>query len=274
MCTLSIQPNDRLTFKVWHEDAHLAVVGKPAHVVTMPGKGHEHDTLLNALFARWGTTLQNLGKERSFGVLHRLDKETSGLVLVALRIDAYEALRAAFEERTVAKFYWAVVRGAPNAEQGVIRKPVAEYEGRAGDDPRMKKLARLSARGRPSVTAYRVVERGTAGSLLECRAVTGRLHQVRVHLESIGCPILGDDLYAPKGVRTASARLALHAHTLAFDHPANGERVCVRTPFPDDLRPLLRRMGLATPRVRTGASPQSIESADQVQDDSVRDEES
>ncbi|MFO0833298.1 MAG: RluA family pseudouridine synthase [Phycisphaerales bacterium] len=255
MATHSIQPNDRITFKVYYEDASLLVVGKPAHIVTLPGKGHEHDTLLNALFARYGNQLQNMGRVREFGLLHRLDRETSGLVIVALRPSAYDAMLEAFRERAIAKFYWAVTKGTPEPAEGVIQKPILEYEGRAARDPRVKKIARVSPRGKPAVTAYRVIESATAGALVECRAVTGRLHQVRVHMDSIGCPILGDDIYGPTAVREASPRLALHAHRVAFPHPLTGERVDVGAPMPEDLKPVLKKMGLRTPSVvRRGAS--------------------
>ncbi len=244
MATHSIQPNDRITFKVYHEDDSVLVVGKPAHIVTLPGKGHEHDTLLNALFARFGNQLQNMGRTREFGLLHRLDRETSGLLLVALRPSAYDALREAFKERQIAKFYWAVTKDTPNPAEGVIKKPIFEYEGRAARDPRVKKIARVSPKGKPSVTAYRVLDSATAGALVECRAVTGRLHQVRVHLDSIGCPILGDDIYGPTAVREASPRLALHAHRMVFPHPVTDEPVDVSCPMPEDLKPVLKKMGL------------------------------
>jgi 23S rRNA pseudouridine1911/1915/1917 synthase len=247
MATHSIQPNDRITFKVHHEDDSVLVVSKQAHLVTLPGKGHEHDTLLNALFARYGNQLQNMGRLREFGLLHRLDRETSGLVIAALRPSAYESLRDQFKQRAVAKYYWAVTKGTPEPAEGVIKKPIFEYEGRAARDPRVKKIARVSPKGKAAVTAYRVIESATAGALVECRAVTGRLHQVRVHLDSIGCPILGDDIYGPTAVREASPRLALHAHRIVFTHPKTGEMVDVSSAFPEDLKPVLKKMKLKLP---------------------------
>lgn len=247
MATHSIQPNDRITFKVHYEDDSLVVVGKPPHIVTLPGKGHEHDTLLNALFARFGNQMQNMGRLREFGLLHRLDRETSGLVIVALKASAYEAMREAFREREIAKFYWAITKDTPEPAEGVVKKPILEYDGRAARDTRVKKIARVSLKGKPAVTAYRVIESATAGSLVECRAVTGRLHQVRVHMDSIGCPILGDDIYGPEAVRKASPRLALHAHRVIFTHPVSGEKVDVSCPMPEDLKPVLKKMGLQVP---------------------------
>ena len=247
MATFTIEPNERVTFKVRYEDDDLAVVNKPAHTVTLPGLGHEKDSLLNGLFSRYGPKLQNLGKVRDFGLLHRLDRETSGLVIIALRARAYDTLRGVFEQREVGKYYWAVVKGRPKGASGVIRKPILEYEGRSGKDPRRKKLARIAASGKPAVTAWRVVDSGVAASLLECRAVTGRLHQLRVHLDSIGCPIFGDELYGPASIRTAAPRLALHAHRVTLPHPETGAKLDVEAPWPADLKSLLKRLGLKRP---------------------------
>lgn len=240
---LSVEPNDAVSFKIHHEDDDVIVVEKPARMVTQPGIGHEQDTLLNGLFARHGAKLQNLGKSRDFGLLHRLDRETSGLLIVALRPRAYDALREMFERREIAKFYWAIVQGVPDPDSGVIRLPIAEYE---ADNRKVKHLARVSSGGKPAVTAYRVLSSGPAGALVECRAVTGRLHQIRVHLKAIRCPIYGDGLYGPRGVKTAS-RLALHAHRLKFLHPVTGMMLDVTTGWPRDLKQLMTRLKLTRP---------------------------
>ncbi len=244
---LSIEPNDRVTLKVRHEDADLVVVDKPAGLVTQPGRGHERDTLLNGLFARHGARLQQLGRERDFGLLHRLDKPTSGLLVVALTREAYDGLRRAFEERRVRKFYWAISARAPGKPSGVIKRPIVEKGGDEGERARrgVPKTAHVSAGGKPALTAYRVVDANDRGALIECRPVTGRLHQVRVHLESIGCPIFGDGVYGPRWVADASGRLALHAHRLVFEHPRTGETIEVESPLPRDLRALLKRLGLS-----------------------------
>lgn len=251
MGNLSIEPNERITYRIRFEDDHLLVVGKPPGIVTAPGKGHDRTSLLNGLFAKYGPRMQNLGRDRDFGLLHRLDKATSGLIVAALSARAYDAMRLLFEAREVQKYYWAVVKDAPNKPKGVIRRPILEYEGRVTGDKRVKKLAKISSAGKPALTAYRILETATAGSVLECRAVTGRLHQVRVHLESIGSPILGDDMYGPGAIRRAAPRLALHAHRIAFVHPITGEKVDVRTPWPTDLKPLLKRLALGRPDLAT-----------------------
>jgi 23S rRNA pseudouridine1911/1915/1917 synthase len=237
---LSIEPNERLTYGVAYEDDALLVVEKPARRATQPGKGHLTDTLLNALFARHGAQLQNLGAARDYGLLHRLDREASGLLIVALRADAYDGLRAQFEQRTVGKFYWAITRRAPNKPEGVINRPIAEVTARM-------KTAKLSPTGKPAVTAYRTLETSDSAALLECRPATGRLHQIRAHLASIGCAILGDAIYAPATAQSAAPRLALHAHRLTFEHPLAGATVDARTRFPRDLGPVLKRMNLHKP---------------------------
>ncbi len=263
MPTYSIEPNERVRFVVRHEDADLLVLDKPPGVVTQPGLGHERDSLMNGLFLRWGGELQNLGKARDFGLLHRLDRETSGLVLVARRASAYDALRDDFARRRVRKFYWALVAGAPASPSGVIRKPILEAREGRGDG---RKLAKISRAGKPAVTAYRVVSAAPHAALLECRPVTGRLHQVRVHLEAIGLPILGDDVYAPPAVGKAARRLALHAHRLLFTHPTRGGLLDVRSPWPADLRRLLKREGLPRP---DSAAPGAVERAHEIAGDAI-----
>lgn len=245
MSTLSIEPNERITYKLHHADDDLLVVGKPPHVPSQPGKGHERDTLLNGLFATYGAQLQNLGAARDFGLLHRLDLEASGLMIVGLRPRAYDALRAQFQERTIKKFYWAVCAKAPKEPTGVIKLPIAERGG-TRDTP---KTAFISSGGKPAVTAYRVLDSSEFGAIIEARPVTGRLHQIRVHLDAIGSTILGDDFYGPKSLRVAAPRLALHAHRLVFKHPTTGEEVDIRTSWPQDLRKLLHRLGLKRPDV-------------------------
>lgn len=241
-----IQPNERVTFAVRHADDDLLVVEKPPRVVTQPGVGHEHDTLLNGLFAQYGDRLQQLGVARDFGLVHRLDRETSGLLVVALTPKGYDGMRALFERREVSKYYWAICHKAPRDAQGVIKKPIAE-EVRRKDRYTSIKYAKISAQGKPAVTAYRVLADSGLGALIEARPVTGRLHQVRVHLDLIGSAVLGDPQYGPNLVRKASPRLALHAHRLVFDHPITGDRMDIAARFPRDLRGVLKKLRLPGP---------------------------
>ena len=244
----SVAANPDVTFKLLHEDEDLIVVEKPARVATQPGKGHDADTLLNGLFARFGKQLQNLGAVRDYGLLHRLDRDTSGVLVVALRQRAYDGLRELFETREVGKFYWAICCRAPKPPRkptGVINKPILETEPRANTTER--KVARIHAGGKPSATAYRVVSASAKAALIEARPLTGRMHQVRIHLDAVGCTILGDDLYGPRMYRMAAPRLALHAHRLTFIHPTSGAKVDVHSAFPKELRPVLTRLGLERP---------------------------
>ena len=241
-----IQSNDRVTYSIRYQDDDLLVVEKPARVVTQPGVGHQHDTLLNGLFAQFGDQLQQLGTARDFGLVHRLDRETSGLLVVALTAQGYDGMRMLFEQREVSKYYWAICHKAPRDPQGVIKKPIAEQLKRK-DRYTSTKTAKVSAQGKPAVTAYRVLTSNELGALIEARPVTGRLHQVRVHLDLIGSAVLGDDLYGPNIVRKASSRLALHAHRLVFDHPISGERMDIDTKFPRDLKNTLNRLNLPSP---------------------------
>lgn len=270
MATLSIEPNPDLPIALAYEDADLLVALKPSRMVTTPGKGHEHDSLMNALFATHGARLQNIGRERDFGLLHRLDRQTSGLVLVALTKSAYDALRGQFETRAVKKLYWAIVSGVPSPPKGVIDRPIRENEERQNKF-KSRKVAAIARSGggrhgtagpaKEAVTAFRVLSApgDTAGadgagapgpltaSLLECRPVTGRLHQIRVHMEMIGHPVLGDREYGDQLAAKASPRLALHAHRLVFEHPVSGARVDAGSEFPNDLRGTLKRFGLVVP---------------------------
>lgn len=263
----SVEPNPRVTFKIRHQGDGFLVVEKPSRVVTQPGVGHEHDTLLNGLFALHGNELQRLGAARGFGLLHRLDKETSGLVIVALRIDAYDQLRAQFEARSLRKYYWAVVRGTPKREQGVMRLSIDEVTKRASRYTSTK-TSRVSKVGKPALTAWRVLASSISASLVEARPVTGRLHQVRVHMEAMGCPILGDDTYAPKAVAAAAPRLALHAHRLVFKAPG-GAVVDVSSTWPRDLRGVLTRCELPRPDVHGETGTASEDGGHELGGDAV-----
>lgn len=245
MSNLSIEPNPRVTFRVLLEDADVLVVEKRSRVVTHPGVGHETDTLLNGVFATHGHLLQNLGASRDFGLVHRLDRETSGVLIVALTIQAHEVLTSAFRQRLVEKFYWAITARPPRDSTGLIRLSLAEQVRPATRFTSTKRTV-VSRSGKAALTAYRVVDRGESAALLEARPVTGRLHQIRAHLAAIGAPILGDPLYGAS-FADASPRLALHAHRVRFRHPRLGHSVEVRSGWPNDLRPVLRRTGLRRP---------------------------
>ena len=236
----SISPNEHVDFAIRYADEDLLVVDKPSGVVTEPGKAHEHDSLLNGLFAQYGNLLQNLGEERTWGLLHRLDKDTSGLVLVALRTRAYDALRDQFEKRLVKKTYWAMVWGTPAPAQGVIQDPIAEIIG-------ARKTAVIRRDGKQAITAYKILQSSNNVSLVEARPKTGRLHQIRVHFAARGNQLLGDALYGGKVKTPTVGRLCLHAAQLSFLHPTTGHRVNVSSPWPPALVKTARKLGLTLP---------------------------
>jgi 23S rRNA pseudouridine1911/1915/1917 synthase len=227
------------------EDEHLAVIDKPAGLVVHPAPGHWDDTLVNALVAR-GTTLAG-GAEGRPGVVHRLDRDTSGLMVVAKTDLAHRRLGAAIAARRVRRTYAALVWGHLDASPTVIDAPLARHQ---TDRKRMA----ITPRGRPARTDAWVVARFGVADLLRLELHTGRTHQIRVHLEHIGHPLVGDQTYAGGGSRRVSGaarrdaealeratpRQALHAAGLAFRHPSTGAQLEFRAEWPADLRETLR----------------------------------
>ncbi len=230
------------------EDSDLIVLDKPAGLVVHPAPGNPDRTLVNALIAHCGPDFTGIGGVRRPGIVHRLDKGTSGLMVVAKTARAYEGLARQFADRTVERTYWAVVWGVPAPGRG-------EIAGNIGRSPRnRKKMAVLSRGGKPAITRYRVLRTlaGGRASLVECRLLSGRTHQIRVHMAAQGHPLLGDPLYGragesrlralPEAARTmlkALGRQALHAKTLGFRHPATGDMCRFDSVPPDDIRELI-----------------------------------
>jgi 23S rRNA pseudouridine1911/1915/1917 synthase len=232
---------EAIPLRVVYEDADVLVIDKPAGLVTHPAPGHEHGTVVNALLAmdEGRGELATLGGVRRPGIVHRLDRDTSGLLMVARNDAAQVALQAQLKARRVKKAYLALVAGVVTAQLGRIEKPI----GRAPND-RMRMA--VVADGKPAVTGYRVRERFAAWTLLEVDLVTGRTHQVRVHLASIGHPVAGDPVYAHGAARRGPdglERLFLHAWRLEFVSPSSGELVRLEAPLPDDLSRVLEDLG-------------------------------
>ncbi len=261
-----VEPNERVTFAIRYEDEHMLVVEKPTRTVSQPGVGHQHDTLLNGLMAQYPKQLRNLGVNRDFGLVHRLDRETSGLLVIALSPNAYDGLREQFENRKVNKYYWAVCHKAPREPQGVIRKPILDEIKRTSRYTSVR-TSRISNKGKPALTAYRVLQSSDLAALIEARPVTGRLHQIRLHLSMIGAAVLGDSQYGPKKMKFGAPRLALHSHRISLTHPITHEQVDVRTKFPKDLRTLLKKLDLIRPDI--DQSPSVEKSTDQLSTDAV-----
>jgi 23S rRNA pseudouridine1911/1915/1917 synthase len=235
-------PED-IPIEVRYSDDRVLVVSKPAGLVTHPAGGHPDGTLVNALLGL-GVSLSGAGSVRP-GIVHRLDKGTSGLLLIARDDEAHAALTREMSERRIERKYLALVRGRPPAASGTIDAPLARH-------PRRRTVMAVVPEGRPAVSHYRAIERREELSLLDVSLETGRTHQIRVHLSSIGHPILGDGAYG--GTSELSKRLGLHrpflhAWRLSFPHPATGAIVVVEDRLPADLRAALDAAGLSEPQL-------------------------
>ena len=227
---LKAGPED-LPIDILYEDASVVAVNKPAGLVVHAGAGVESGTLVNRLVHHFAT-LSSVGGELRPGIVHRLDRYTSGVLLVARTDAAHRALAEQFAGRTVEKIYLALVHGAMKQDSGRITAKVAR------DPVRRTRMTTRAATGRTALTDWRVLQRWPAFSYLEVRIGTGRTHQIRVHLSSIGHPVVGDRLYgAPAAIegRPPLDRYFLHAHRLTFESPATGERVTVEAPLPTEL---------------------------------------
>jgi 23S rRNA pseudouridine1911/1915/1917 synthase len=259
---------EELPLTIVYEDDHIIIIDKPRGLVVHPGAGNWTGTLVNALIAHCGASLSGVGGVRRPGIVHRLDKDTTGLMVVAKNDHAHQSLAAQFADhgRTgpLQRGYFAFVWGAPDRPKGVIDKPIDRH-------PTVRDRMAVRPGGREAITLWEVLERypatvgpaakgshkaGKGGatsvaSLLECRLMTGRTHQIRVHLAAMGHPLLGDATYGP-GFRTkrallsepanaaleALSRQALHAYLLSIEHPVTGEEMEFRSELPPDLAQL------------------------------------
>jgi 23S rRNA pseudouridine1911/1915/1917 synthase len=247
------EPQD-IPLDILHEDAAIVVVNKPAGMIVHPAKGHWAGTLAGALAHHFGTLSQRGGPTRP-GIVHRLDRDTSGVIVVAKNDQAHDALAAQFKSRRVEKEYLAIVVGVPDLDQDLINQPIGNHP-----TQREKKAIRPGhISSRQAATLYEVVERFVGYALVRARPKTGRTHQIRLHLAHIGHPVLCDRLYGgrakiteleliprarigqdtpasvPDGGEPLLARQALHAHRLAFAHPATGAPLQFEAPLPTDM---------------------------------------
>jgi 23S rRNA pseudouridine1911/1915/1917 synthase len=229
-----VQPEVEVDVNVVFEDADVLVVDKTPELVVHPGAGNASGTLVAGLVARY-PELAGVGEPERPGIVHRLDKGTSGLLVVARTQQAYESLVGQLSARTVDRRYAALVWGHPTPVQGMIDAPL----GRSRKDPTRMAVTASGREARTSYTVEKAFIDPVEAALLSCKLETGRTHQIRVHLAAIDHPIVGDPRY--RGARRSfpAPRPFLHAARLAFDHPRTGERVAVESPLPDDLRALL-----------------------------------
>jgi 23S rRNA pseudouridine1911/1915/1917 synthase len=244
-----VQPQE-LPLDVLFEDSHLIVINKPPGMVIHPAAGNPDGTLVNALLAHC-RDLSGVGGVERPGIVHRLDKDTSGVLVAAKNDAAHRALSLAFRWRTTDKRYLAVVYGAPTADEGVVDGPIARH-------PTERKRMAVVPGGRAARTLWSVRERFAGAALLECRPVTGRTHQIRVHLAHAGLAVVGDPVYAGRQWRAIAdaelaarcrdfPRQALHAWRLTIRHPASGEPITFEAPLPADLEELLAALRAAGP---------------------------
>ena len=238
-------PQD-IPLRVVFEDEHLLVVDKPAGLVVHPAAGNPDGTLVNALLHHCGGSLSGIGGVARPGIVHRIDKDTSGLLVVAKTDVAHEGLARQFAAHTIERRYLAIVTGAPKASEGKIDAPLAR------STANRKKIAIVEAgRGKRAVTHWRRLTVLKDAALVECRLETGRTHQVRVHMASLGHPLVGDPVYGRSGKTHGSLlkelgfhRQALHAADLGFIHPVTKSRLSFASAMPADMQELFNALGV------------------------------
>ncbi len=223
-----------VAFQVHFEDPHLLVVDKPAGVVVHPGAGRTTGTLAAGLLHRY-PELEGIGQPGRWGIVHRLDQGTSGLLLVARTAESYSFLTAELAARKVHRSYLALVHGVPTMPTGTIDAPI-------GRDPVHPTRKRVAPDGRPARTHYRVKEDFGKVSLLEVDLETGRTHQIRVHLTAIDHPVVGDRTYTRRPDPIKMRRIFLHATRIVFNHPASGQEMTIESPLPADLSASLEEL--------------------------------
>ncbi|MPZ52826.1 MAG: RluA family pseudouridine synthase [Acidimicrobiia bacterium] len=221
-----LEPED-VPFEVRHEDEHIIVVDKPPGVVTHPGAGNRTGTLAGGLLHRF-PEIEGVGQRDRWGLVHRLDRDTSGLLLVARTSESYLHLVDAMRQRRISRRYLALVAGRLELPTGMIEAPIAR-------DPRQPTRMRVDAEGKDAVTHYEEVRTVDDDTMVEVALETGRTHQIRVHMAAIDHPVIGDRVYGSGSTVRGMTRLFLHAHHLGLDHPMWDERLEIDSPLPGDL---------------------------------------
>ena len=228
-----------IPLEIVYEDADLIVINKPRGMVVHPAAGHADGTLVNALLWHCGDSLSGVGGERRPGIVHRIDKDTSGLILAAKNDPAHRALAAQLKEHSMFRVYEAVVYGAPMEDSGTVDAPIGRHP---TDRKRMAVIHNQNSR--PAVTHFEVIARYRGYTHLRCRLETGRTHQIRVHMAHIGHPVAGDPVYAGRRAEKDAflEGQCLHARELEFTHPRTGERLHLECPLPDYFMAFLRKL--------------------------------
>ena len=231
--TPEIEADPSINFEIIHSDIDFLVVDKPAGLVVHPGAGNSSGTLVNGLLAL-SPNIRDVGEKNRPGVIHRLDKGTSGLLLTANTNEGYQFFVNELSERKIKRVYQALVWGVPEGPEGIIDAPI-------GRSSKNRKKMAIVAKGKNAITTYKLKESWPSSnvSLLELELETGRTHQIRVHLSSIGNPVVGDDLYGSNRKHLTLRRPFLHASKLFFEHPRTGSYCKFESPLPEDLKNLL-----------------------------------
>ena len=226
------EPQD-IPLDIVYEDADVVVVNKPRGMVVHPAPGHPDGTLVNALLWHCGESLSGVGGERRPGIVHRIDKDTSGLIIAAKNDFAHLALSAQLADRSLSRVYEAVARGEFREEAGTVDAPIGRH-------PTERKRMAVTERGsRPAVTHWEVIARYRGWTHIRCRLETGRTHQIRVHMAYIGHPLLGDMVYGAKKPERGLEGQCLHARELKFLHPRTGEAIHLSTELPEYFQQVL-----------------------------------
>ena len=229
-------PQD-IPLEVVYEDGDVIVVSKPRGMVVHPAPGHPDGTLVNALMYRCGDSLSGVGGEKRPGIVHRIDKDTSGLVIAAKNDFAHLALSAQLADHSLRREYEAVVRGSMREDSGTVDAPIGRH-------PTDRKRMAVTQKGsRPAVTHWETIARYRGYTHIRCRLETGRTHQIRVHMAHIGHPLLGDYTYGAPSPDKGLEGQCLHARRLVFRHPRSGESVELETPLPEYFLSVLKRLG-------------------------------
>lgn len=233
---IGLAPQD-IPLDVAYEDGDVIVVNKPVGMVVHPAPGHPDGTLVNALLYHCGNSLSGINGELRPGIVHRIDRDTSGLIIAAKNDRAHLSLAAQLQDHSLFRLYHAVAVGGFKEDSGTVTAPIARHR---TDRKRMA----VSPDGREAVTHWQVVDSQNGLTHLACRLETGRTHQIRVHLAHIGHPLLGDTVYGAKKPVPGLVGQCLHAAQLTFTHPSTGERLTVAAPLPDWFTAVLNRYGL------------------------------
>ena len=220
-----------------YEDGDVLVINKPKGLVVHPAAGHEDGTLVNALLHHCGDSLSGIGGEMRPGIVHRIDRDTSGLLIVAKNDFAHQSLSAQLADRSLSRVYEAVVHGGFRADSGTVNAPI----GRHPVD--RKRMAVTEKNSRHAVTHWEVIERYAGFTHIRCKLETGRTHQIRVHMAHIGHPLLGDMVYGAGKPEKGLEGQCLHARTLKFIHPRTGEHMELTSPLPEYFTAVLARLG-------------------------------